>query len=177
MFNQTESPAEQIQLLNFKNDNKSVTLTEGSLERLFLNPLVSDREVVLISIAGALRKGKSFLLNYMLRYLYANVICRLSEKIYISNLKNFFFSTNQFRTLIRLSMKRKQKIGSAIKMTRLPVSHGSQVQSVKQRGFFSGLMFSSMTHRTMIKLPFTWSTLKDCLIISAHLQIIFAFFH
>jgi hypothetical protein len=50
-----------------------VTLTDGSLEKLFLDPLVSDREVVIVSIAGALRKGKSFLLNYMLRFLYANV--------------------------------------------------------------------------------------------------------
>ncbi|KAG5673110.1 hypothetical protein PVAND_003184 [Polypedilum vanderplanki] len=61
-----------IQLLNFNNENKTVTLTEGSLEKLFLDPLVSDREVVIVSIAGALRKGKSFLLNYMLRFLYAN---------------------------------------------------------------------------------------------------------
>ncbi|KAL7017430.1 hypothetical protein ACKWTF_010375 [Chironomus riparius] len=63
---------EQVQLLNFENKNKTVTLAEGALERLFLDPQVSDREVVIVSIAGALRKGKSFLLNYMLRYLYAN---------------------------------------------------------------------------------------------------------
>lgn len=72
-FSDTQIHGEAIQLLNFKNENKSVTLTEGSLEKLFLNPLVNDREVVIISIAGALRKGKSFLLNYMLRYLYSNV--------------------------------------------------------------------------------------------------------
>lgn len=66
--------AEPVQLLDLiSNANKTVTLTKGSIEKLFLNPLVSDRDVVVISIAGALRKGKSFLLNYVLRYMYANV--------------------------------------------------------------------------------------------------------
>lgn len=63
---------EPIQLLNV-HDDKTVTLTNGTLEKLFLNPLVADREVVIVSIAGPLRKGKSFLLNYMLRFLNANV--------------------------------------------------------------------------------------------------------
>ncbi|CRK86732.1 CLUMA_CG000565, isoform A [Clunio marinus] len=64
---------EPVQLLDFtSNDNKTVTLNKASVENLFLNPLVSDRDVVVVSIAGALRKGKSFLLNYMLRYMYAN---------------------------------------------------------------------------------------------------------
>lgn len=70
---------EPVQLLNV-HANKTVTLTKGSLEKLFLDPLVSDREVVVISIAGALRKGKSFLLNYMLRYLYANVKLNFRKK-------------------------------------------------------------------------------------------------
>lgn len=63
-----------IQLLDFEsNENNTVKLAAGAVEKLFLNPLVCDRNVVVISIAGAFRKGKSFLLNYMLRYLYANV--------------------------------------------------------------------------------------------------------
>lgn len=76
------SEAEPVQLLDFdlnKTNNNLVTLTKGSLEKLFLDPLVSDREVVIVSIAGAFRKGKSFLLNYMLRYLYANVSCGCGE--------------------------------------------------------------------------------------------------
>lgn len=63
-----------VQLLDFgSSENKTVTLKKGSLEKLFLDPAVSHRNVVVVSIAGAFRKGKSFLLNYFLRYLYANV--------------------------------------------------------------------------------------------------------
>lgn len=35
---------------------------------------MNDREVVIVSIAGVLGTGKSFLLNILLKYLYARVI-------------------------------------------------------------------------------------------------------
>ena len=40
---------------------------------LFMNPKLNNRSVVVFSIVGAFRKGKSFLLNYVLRYMYLNV--------------------------------------------------------------------------------------------------------
>ncbi|KAJ8723619.1 hypothetical protein PYW07_007599 [Mythimna separata] len=44
-------------------------LDEEALQRLLLREDVRDRPVVLVSVAGAYRKGKSFLLDFFLRYL------------------------------------------------------------------------------------------------------------
>lgn len=98
-----------IQLLDFDtNMNNTVMLTKGSIEHLFLNEVVANRDVVVVSIAGAFRKGKSFLLNFMLRYLYANV----SEIFFFSTTPESFrtkinFSTNQWRILTKFTMKPK----------------------------------------------------------------------
>jgi hypothetical protein len=43
------------------------------IDRILLDPLVIDRKIVVMSIIGEYRKGKSFFLNYCLRFMYANV--------------------------------------------------------------------------------------------------------
>lgn len=48
-------------------------LNEENLERLMLHQDVIDNSVMVLSIAGALRKGKSFLLGFFLKYLEAKV--------------------------------------------------------------------------------------------------------
>lgn len=45
----------------------------SSVERILNSPELKDRHIVVVSIAGALRRGKSFLLNFFLKYLNARV--------------------------------------------------------------------------------------------------------
>ncbi|EFP01115.1 hypothetical protein CRE_15785 [Caenorhabditis remanei] len=47
----------------------SFELNTELLEQILLNPKVADKKVAVIGVAGAYRKGKSFLLNFFLRYL------------------------------------------------------------------------------------------------------------
>jgi atlastin len=61
-----------LQVVNV-NDDHTFELSEGELEKVLLDPRVRDSKVVVLSVAGAFRKGKSFLLNFCLRYLQAEV--------------------------------------------------------------------------------------------------------
>uniref|UniRef100_A0A8C3G8C6 Atlastin-1 n=1 Tax=Cyclopterus lumpus TaxID=8103 RepID=A0A8C3G8C6_CYCLU len=61
--------ARPIQVLLVKDDH-TFELDEVALSRILLAEEVRDREVVAISVAGAFRKGKSFLMDFMLRYMY-----------------------------------------------------------------------------------------------------------
>lgn len=54
-------------------DDHSFVLDENALKTLLLDPRVRDRKIIILSVAGAYRKGKSFLLDFFLRYLYAKV--------------------------------------------------------------------------------------------------------
>ena len=62
-------------------------LDETALDEILLSDQVRDRHVVVLSVAGAFRKGKSFLLDFCLRFLNAQVSC--SMFVGIKN-KNFF---------------------------------------------------------------------------------------
>ena len=53
--------------------NSSLEFDKAKLDGLLLHPEVKDRKVVVVSIVGAFRKGKSFFLDYCLRFLYGNV--------------------------------------------------------------------------------------------------------
>lgn len=48
-------------------------LNARNLKKIMLHPDVKDNKVMIVSIAGALRKGKSFLLGFVLKYLEAQV--------------------------------------------------------------------------------------------------------
>ncbi|XP_034043449.1 atlastin-2-like [Thalassophryne amazonica] len=62
--------ARPVQIVVADEDEHSFWLQEEVLERLLLQKEVQDLHVVVVSVAGAFRKGKSFLLDFMLRYMY-----------------------------------------------------------------------------------------------------------
>ncbi|CAI9558884.1 unnamed protein product, partial [Staurois parvus] len=64
-----EKKSHPVQVLIVKDDH-SFELDEGALTRILLSEAVRDKEVVAVSVAGAFRKGKSFLMDFMLRYMY-----------------------------------------------------------------------------------------------------------
>lgn len=55
-----------IQLLAVEDDH-TFTLNDEDLTKLLLREDVKDLEVVVVSVAGAFRKGKSFLLDFFLK--------------------------------------------------------------------------------------------------------------
>lgn len=60
------------------------SLDEESLESILLKEDVKDRNAVIISVAGAFRKGKSFLLDFFLRYLNYMYLVESDVKDYTS---------------------------------------------------------------------------------------------
>lgn len=54
-------------------ENHTFELDEEALEKILLRKDVQDKKVAIVSVAGAFRKGKSFLLDFFLRYLSAGV--------------------------------------------------------------------------------------------------------
>ena len=62
-----------VQIVTVCKENHSFALDTEALARVLLAPEVRDKDVVVLSVAGAFRKGKSFLLDFMLRYMYRQV--------------------------------------------------------------------------------------------------------
>lgn len=62
-----------VQVVLVQKDQHSFELEEKALASILLQDRIRDLDVVVVSVAGAFRKGKSFLLDFMLRYLYFQV--------------------------------------------------------------------------------------------------------
>ncbi|CAK6967097.1 atlastin-2-like isoform X1 [Scomber scombrus] len=65
-----EEKAKPIQIVLANEDEHSFELDAAALEKILLQDHVKDLNVVVVSVAGAFRKGKSFLLDFMLRYMH-----------------------------------------------------------------------------------------------------------
>lgn len=68
------SSARPIQIVKVDEEQHKFYLSEKELEEVLLSEEIRSRDVVIVSVAGAFRKGKSFLLDFFLRYLYAKVL-------------------------------------------------------------------------------------------------------
>lgn len=65
-------PARAIQIVC--PNNHKFQINEKELNQIQDLIAIKDHHVVVVSVAGAFRKGKSFLLNFFLKYLNARVI-------------------------------------------------------------------------------------------------------
>ncbi|XP_052007009.1 atlastin-2-like [Xyrauchen texanus] len=62
--------ARPIQIVLASEDDHKFELDAVALEKILMQEHVRDLNVVVLSVAGAFRKGKSFLLDFMLRYMH-----------------------------------------------------------------------------------------------------------
>ncbi|PSN43385.1 Atlastin [Blattella germanica] len=63
----------------FTKEDHSFELDEEALESILLQDHIKDKNVVVVSVAGAFRKGKSFLLDFFLRYMVTQVAVILMD--------------------------------------------------------------------------------------------------
>uniref|UniRef100_A0A3Q3IAW7 GB1/RHD3-type G domain-containing protein n=1 Tax=Monopterus albus TaxID=43700 RepID=A0A3Q3IAW7_MONAL len=66
-----EEEPRPIQIVQANEDEHSFELDVAALEKILLQDHIKDLNVVVVSVAGAFRKGKSFLLDFMLRYMHS----------------------------------------------------------------------------------------------------------
>ncbi|XP_070497491.1 atlastin-like isoform X2 [Chironomus tepperi] len=81
-------------VLGFTKDNK-VFINDEPLKKMFLHADVKNRKIVAFSIIGAYRKGKSFFLDYCLRYLYAHYPSINNPKNSLSNPTDWLGDENE----------------------------------------------------------------------------------
>ncbi|MCI4376459.1 hypothetical protein PGIGA_G00188730 [Pangasianodon gigas] len=62
--------ARPIQIVVANQDDHKFELDAEALEKILMQDHIKDLNVVVLSVAGAFRKGKSFLLDFMLRYMH-----------------------------------------------------------------------------------------------------------
>ncbi len=61
----------QIVAANSGDEGHAVELLDDALSKILMKPSLKNKKVVVVSVVGAFRKGKSFLLDFFLRYMNA----------------------------------------------------------------------------------------------------------
>lgn len=73
-------------------------LDEDALKKVLEDPVIQDKNIMILSMAGAFRKGKSFMLSLFLRYLRERgVIPRYSFCIYYPQISGYKLSFPQYK--------------------------------------------------------------------------------
>ncbi|ENN78293.1 hypothetical protein D910_10028 [Dendroctonus ponderosae] len=67
------------------NDNHTFKLDEEALKRVLLRDELKDRYAVVVSVAGAFRHGKSFLLDFFLRYMSSKYVHKQNTSDWIGS--------------------------------------------------------------------------------------------
>ena len=70
-INSSSAQGRPIQIIDITKEHK-FELNEEALLSILSNPRAKSKKVCVVSVAGAFRKGKSFLLVFFLRYLGRN---------------------------------------------------------------------------------------------------------
>ncbi|KAL3286050.1 hypothetical protein HHI36_000563 [Cryptolaemus montrouzieri] len=65
------------------NNDHSFYLDEDALSKVLMQDNIKDRNVVVISVAGAFRHGKSFLLDFFLRYMNSKYVLKKNTSDWI----------------------------------------------------------------------------------------------
>ncbi|KAJ8956581.1 hypothetical protein NQ317_012851 [Molorchus minor] len=67
------------------NDDHSFRLDEDALKRVLMRDEIKDRFVVVVSVAGAFRHGKSFFVRLFLRYMNAKYVLKQNTSEWIGS--------------------------------------------------------------------------------------------
>ncbi|XP_036354690.1 atlastin-2-like [Octopus sinensis] len=86
----------------FVSEEHNFQLNEPLLESILTSNRVKDKKVMILSVAGAFRKGKSFLLDFFIRYL-SHDIYNLSQNIQEDDLHHLQLFTEYGRVAMDVS--------------------------------------------------------------------------
>lgn len=93
---QASVSVEAAQIISIK--NSSFHLELDRLKQIVEAGDIKDRQVIIVSIAGPYRTGKSFLLSIFLKYLYAEVwLIQLKLHIVVFGINSFLNTVNSIR--------------------------------------------------------------------------------